>query len=101
VDFTELNAGTKSNRTPIEDIGTDLKTDYEEAIVYLLTTEGKRLQTPPFPTREDAEEWLRLFRSYAYQRPDEVGGRVVVTGNSARDKTARFSVTEYKAPASE
>jgi hypothetical protein len=92
MDFTELGpVGTKS-RTDLADISPADAKDFEEAITYHLANPGRRTASPAFPSKALAEEWLSLFRSYAYQRE---AGRVVVAGNAAADGTARFNVTAY------
>jgi hypothetical protein len=98
LNLTPLTTGGRS-RTPLEDIPATVAETIEEAFAYFQTADSApRLQTEPFPTVEDADDFLRLARSYAYQRP---AGRVIVSGNPARvekgkpEYVARFSVTEY------
>lgn len=99
--FTPVTGNTKT-RTPLADIPADVQTDLEEVYTWSIAdgnTES-RLATEPFETREDAEDYLSLARSWGYQRP---AGRVVVTGNTAKGVptgfVARFRIDTYVKPA--
>jgi len=95
-----------SSRKPLDDIDPDVIEAVEEAYKHCLEVEDERIQAS-FPTEEEAEEFLKDARSYAYQRPE---GRVVVVGNTTRAREvitekgkekvsyARFRVETYEAP---
>jgi hypothetical protein len=82
LDLTPIDASRRGGRTKLDDIDQTIRDTVEEAFVYCSTTPGKRLQTPAFATKDDAEDWLSEARAYAYQRPE---GRVVVAGNASRE----------------
>jgi hypothetical protein len=82
MDFTPIDAsGRGGGRKPLADIPADTAEAVEEAYMFCTAAPDKRLQTAPFANREEAEDWLRDARAYAYQRP---AGRLVVAGNPAR-----------------
>jgi hypothetical protein len=84
MEFTPVTGNDKT-RTPLEEIPEDFRKAVEEVVEWSLTPGNTgRLQTEAFPAREDADAWLSVARSYAYQRPDELGGRVTISGNAAK-----------------
>jgi hypothetical protein len=87
-------------RTPLEAIDPEVSETIEEAYEFCKGDE-QRLETPDFPTRADAENWLSDARAYAYQRGTIEGlSRVVINGNVATGSVkdayvARFRVEDY------
>lgn len=88
----------RGSRKALADIPAEVAETVEEAFTYF-QTEGAldRLQTPEFPSKDEAEGFLSDARAYAFHRP---AGRLVVEGNQAAGKTkgtavARFSVSAY------
>jgi hypothetical protein len=79
--------GGKGRRPAQEDIPPDVAVAVEEAFKYCAETD-ERLQAQM--TREEADEFLRYARAYAYYRKP----RVIVTGNSLKGGV-RFRVEEY------
>lgn len=103
LNLTPIPAG-KGSRTPLADIDPAVAETVEEAFVYCQSN-AERLQTDPFPSKDDADAWLSEARAYAYQRE---AGRIVVSGNAARASkeaggpvahVVRFRVEPYVAPA--
>jgi len=85
------------SRKPLDDIDPDIIEAVEEAYKHCLEVDDERIQAK-FDTQDDAEEFLKDARSYAYQRPE---GRVVVTGNTTTKGYARFRVETYVAAESD
>lgn len=83
-----------SIRKPMEDIDPDVIGAVEEAYKHCLKVEDERIQAE-FANQDEAEDFLRDARSYAYQRPE---GRVVVIGNTTKKGTTNFRVETYVKP---
>ena len=88
---------SSKQRIPLSEISPDIQEAVEDAYAYCTEHPGERLETDPFESKLDAEDFLKQARSYAYQRAT---GRLTVTGNPAKgpqDGTfvARFSVAAY------
>jgi len=81
-------------RKPLDKIDADIIEAVEEAYKHCLEVEDERIQAA-FDSQDEAEEFLKDARSYAYQRPE---GRVVVVGNTTTKGYARFRVETYVAP---
>jgi hypothetical protein len=97
MELVALDRTTGKSRIPLDKIDADTITTVEEAYTYCQANPDKRLQTPDYASKTDAENFLKAARSYAYQRPE---GRVVVSGNPAAGSTkgkyvVRFVVEPY------
>jgi hypothetical protein len=91
-------------RTPLDDIGADVRDTLDGA---LAKHPGSRVEVGPFSyekdrpglssngngSKEAADEWLHQCRSYAAQRPADMGGRFTFSGNTTKAGYVRFKVS--------
>jgi len=99
LNLTVLEGGGRS-RTPLEDIPADLIETVEEAYANTLESGdpvGPRYETPSLGSKDDAEVWLSMARSYAWHRGqgEDAKGRIVVAGNSTKNGNVRFRVYTF------
>ena len=94
IEIVAIPGGAATSRKALEDIDPDIKTAVEDAYLYNQDSPGERLEAK-FATQDEADEFLRDARAYAYQRET---GRLVVSGNTTKKGAARFRVSEYVAP---
>lgn len=98
MELTPIKGGR--SRKPLDEITPDVIEVVEEAYGYCDSHPDQRLESEPFTTREEAEQFVSDMRAYAYHRKDEAG-RLMVTANLAGKPprvTLRFRVEPYAGP---
>ena len=94
INIVAIPGGAATSRKTLDDIDPDVREAVDSAFEYNKDHPGERLEAT-FATQDDADEFLRDARAYAYQRDE---GRLVVSGNTTKKGAARFRVSEYVAP---